>query len=100
MKFGEYLKSQMEADWVEHYLHYDHLKDVLKSMQSNLLAVPDNGIGTSLSTPLPITVAGVQTDAVVSQEKFFSLLDHEMKKIETFTSLKVRCIDLVCVYGV
>lgn len=90
MKYGEYLKSLMEPDWASQYLNYDRLKEVLKNLEARRLAVPDDGIGTSLSTPLPTTVEGVQLDTITSQEEFFSLLDQEMKKIETFTKERVR----------
>lgn len=79
----------MEPDWASQYLNYDRLKEVLKNLEARRLAVPDDGIGTSLSTPLPTTVEGVQLDTITSQEEFFSLLDQEMKKIETFTKERV-----------
>lgn len=90
MKYGEYLKSQMEEEWAEYYVNYDRLKDLLKSMEANRLAAPDDGIGTSLSTPLPTTIEGLQLDDITSQEGFFTLLDQEMKKIEFFTKDRVR----------
>ena len=89
MKYGEYLKSQIEEDWDSYYIDYDRLKDLLKSMEASRLAVPDDGIGTSLSTPLPTTLEGMQLNDITSQEEFFSLLDKEMKKIEVFTKEKV-----------
>lgn len=83
------MKTQMEEEWTSFYLSYDQLKDWLKSMEATRLAVPDEGIGSSLSTPIPTTMEGMQLDNISSQEDFFTLLDREMKKIELFTKERV-----------
>lgn len=84
------MKTQMEKEWTSYYLSYDQLKDWLKSMEATRLAVPDEGIGSSLSTPIPTTMEGMQLDNISSQEDFFTLLDREMKKIELFTKERVQ----------
>lgn len=98
MKYGEYLKSQMHSAWREAYLDYDALKVLLKGLEDNqLLVVPDREVKASLSTPAPTNAAGVHVNGA-SQEGFFSLLEREMRKIESFTKQMVQEHCLYAIY--
>jgi len=93
MKFGLYLSENKEPGWEAMYVDYDYLKKVIKSLQSVDIASPKPGVGTSLSVARPTNAAGVPAPASnVTQESFFTMIEDEMKKIETFTAKMVADI--------
>ena len=87
MKFGEYLREQLNPEWKEMYMDYDRLKKLIKLLEEVHLGAPRsfNTFGTSLSVPVPTNAAGMPDNQQISQEDFFNVLESEMKKIERFT---------------
>ena len=124
MKFGEYLKAQLNDEWRNSYLDYDQLKKMIKQLEEAFVnnsqntgekgaqhkdenKLVDNTVinafgffflGTSLSIPRPTNAAGMPTDRLdagsITHEHFYAFLEKEMKKIEQFTK------DQVCLYTV
>ena len=107
MKFGLYLLANQNKDWEEAYLDYRRLKDLIRAVHEK--HVMDNedpdgiGKGTSLSVPPPTNAAAQPTkgsathellgaSGEVTQERFFEVLEGEMKKIEVFTKDTVKSI--------
>lgn len=93
MKFGEYLNSNKSPEWDVMYINYGELKEVIKELENQVASHSlDAGLERkSLSVARPTNSAGQQIESVeeLSHERFFILLENEMKKIETFTKSKV-----------
>ncbi len=95
MKFGEYLRSNATSEWKMQYLDYDKLKKLIKILEDQHIGVQHgSGIGTSLSVPLPTNAAGMprSLEKGITQEEFFTFLESEMRKIESFTKEQVDSI--------
>eukprot|EP00605_Chrysophyceae_sp_TOSAG23-4_P000702 GSChrysophyteH1.ASY1.ANO1.786.1 assembled CDS len=97
MKFGLYLLANQNKDWEEAYLDYRRLKDLIRAVHEK--HVMDNedpdgiGKGTSLSpTKGSATHELLGASGEVTQERFFEVLEGEMKKIEVFTKDTVKSI--------
>ena len=107
MKFGEYLINNRNVDWVEYYLDYHRLKDLIRALHDKHEMDNQNpdgiGKGTSLSVPPPTNAAAQPISSGIkrerggstgeyTQESFYEVIELEMKKIETFTKSTVRGI--------
>ena len=111
MKFGEYLRNNVHEEWEEMYLNYDRLKKMIKVLQAKFKLAnkdPDSLLprgSTSLSVPRPTDAAGQAKKATAidraesivegqadldTQEGFYAVLEGEMKKIEQFTTSKLK----------
>jgi SPX domain protein involved in polyphosphate accumulation len=95
MKFGEHLQEQINQDQenAEHYLNYSLLKQLIKELEEMEFGIPDESLNVrSLTLPRPTNSAGqpIEASRESNQEIFFSILDQEMKKIETFTKKRVQ----------
>ena len=110
MKYGEYLRSNINVEWSDKYLAYDRLKKMIKVLQAKFkLANPDPDAimpgSTSISVPRPTDAAGQAKKATAidraesitegqadldTQEGFYAVLEGEMKKIEQFTTSKLK----------
>ena len=103
MKFGEYLANQVHAPWQAHYLDYDQLKELIKSLEDQflLMNVTDTTMtnkGTSLTVPPQTNARGMPVgrssssfgEKPVTQEDFYKCIEKEMKKIEEFTRAQVK----------
>ena len=110
MKFGEYLRNNVHEEWKEMCLDYDRLKKMIKVLQAKFKLAnkdPDSLLpsgSTSLSVPRPTDAAGQAKKATAidraesivegqadldTQEGFYAVLE-EMKKIEQFTTTKLK----------
>lgn len=98
MKFGEHLRNNRLPEWVNYYIDYDKLKKTIKELEQKHLEVnaatdTSGPYGTSLSVPRPTNAAGMPiqlTDSETSQEKFYEVIETEMRKIEQFTKKQVK----------
>lgn len=93
MKFGEYLRKQQDAEWAPHYLNYAHLKYLIKELEPiekrTTNQVDEGARNTSLTVPRPTDSSGMPVNSDVTAEMFYSFIEDEMRKIDTFTQQKV-----------
>ena len=97
MKFGVYLKEEIDPLFMNQYLDYDLLKKMIKELEEmEFGSLPDDGLNVrSLTLPRPTNSAGqpIRNPQIESnQEMFFTVLEQEMKKIEKFTKKQVHQI--------
>lgn len=93
MKFGVYLKEEIDPRLADQYLNYDLLKNLIKELEELEFGISDDSINArSLTLPRPTNAAAqpIQSSRESNQEKFFATLEQEMKKIEKFTLMKVN----------
>ena len=101
MKFGEHLLRELSSDWAEFYLDYGQLKNLIRELELGLAERVDGigygGVGTSMSVPRPTNAAAQPSTINVTQESFFSFLEGEMRKIDSFTLKVIENIRAVLV---
>eukprot|EP00924_Labyrinthula_sp_SR-Ha-C_P002866 snap_masked-scaffold_13-processed-gene-9.48-mRNA-1 protein AED:0.01 eAED:0.01 QI:0/-1/0/1/-1/1/1/0/761 len=101
MKFGAYLSSHLHQEWADDYINYKKLKDMIKALaevENSAVFVPDGqgGAGervTSLSMQPNVgtsSVKGKFKGKDITESDFFLVLEGEMKKVDKFTTLKIK----------
>jgi SPX domain protein involved in polyphosphate accumulation len=95
--FGEHLTRNIYPAWSDFYINYEKLKDIIDALEEQMNAMDWNAEGservTSLSIPAPTNQAGMPMQSrgeELSEETFFQALEHEMRKIDSFTEGKVK----------
>lgn len=98
MKFGEYLRQHMDDSKKNQYLNYDLLKKMIFELEEKEFGQVNNTDEVnimSLTIPLPTNAAAQPVDkstADINQEKFFAVLEEEIRKIQRFTKEEVRTL--------
>jgi len=101
MKFGRQLEANMEAEWADHYVHYKALKKIIKklvkvNLTNPLPSVIPTGYGLSLSVPdlanWYLDDEEPNKENVITQERFFMLLEAEIKAVQDFTDEMMQSI--------
>jgi len=92
MKYGQHLTDNIAPEYgPEPYLNYRHLDGIIRILSGkNLASVDQDNRQVSLTTPAPTNAKGVLLDeATVTEEAFFSCMESELTKVESFTLRKV-----------
>lgn len=95
MKYGAYLASNIDSDFdASNYIDYNRLKILIRKLSdAQKASVNYNQKSVSMSAPAPTSNTGQPTNVLSSDltdEDFFSAIDKEMEKVETFTKNIVR----------
>jgi len=102
MKFGQYLKTQRNEEWIAHYIDYKGLKDIIKELAASEKSAIDVDIGrsgfgervTSLSSTKANAVIGTSMPKEVTETMFFAKLEKEMEKVDAFTHSRMLDVQL------
>ncbi|KAL7427352.1 hypothetical protein ACHAXM_000830 [Skeletonema potamos] len=94
VKFGLRLSENRAPEYPpEAYMDYDKLKEIIHDLKKKKLARVDSTTReVSLTAPPPTNAAGRQLtslDSPVTEEDFYSTIDKELAKVESFTLQQV-----------
>mmetsp|Transcript_3126 Transcript_3126/g.5136 ORF Transcript_3126/g.5136 Transcript_3126/m.5136 type:complete len:748 (-) Transcript_3126:127-2370(-) len=94
VKFGLRLSQNRAPEYPpEAYMDYDKLKEIIHELKKKKLARVDSTTReVSLTAPPPTNAAGRQLtadDSPVNEEDFYSTIDKELAKVESFTLQQV-----------
>ncbi|KAL7501630.1 hypothetical protein ACHAWT_010646 [Skeletonema menzelii] len=94
VKFGLRLSQNRAPEYPpEAYMDYDKLKEIIHDLKKKQLARVDSTTReVSLTAPPPTNAAGRQLtadDSPVTEEDFYSTIDKELAKVESFTLQQV-----------
>ncbi|KAL3810985.1 hypothetical protein ACHAXA_008571 [Cyclostephanos tholiformis] len=97
VKFGLKLMENRAADYPpDVYVDYDKLKSIIKELALKKLAKVDTTTReVSLTAPPPTNAAGrmlTKDDSPVTEEDFYSTIDAELHKVESFTLQRVTML--------
>ncbi|GIL87349.1 hypothetical protein Vretifemale_15424 [Volvox reticuliferus] len=87
MKYGKYIESKVKAEWLEYYIDYKGLKDLIKKCQKEAETAGEASFSPRTTS---LTVQRYSNTKDSSQELFFRRLERDVDKVNKFTNKLVE----------
>ncbi|GLI70122.1 hypothetical protein VaNZ11_014928 [Volvox africanus] len=87
MKYGKYIESKIKGEWVDYYIDYKGLKDLIKKCQKEAETAGEASFSPRTTS---LTVQRYSNTKDSSQELFFRRLERDVDKVNKFTNKLVE----------